>query len=383
MKRIAKLLLVGSLLVGSGLWADEEYFDSDDMVIEVPLAEVTEEDKYTPAELEKLCNSRKAKSCLELAELYADGDKGLKKDMGKTIEFATKACDSGDFKTCSELGEEYIKGEDFTKDIPKGLVFLAKACDGGYHEGCQDLGVIYAEGKVATRDTQKAVTLFAKGCDGGNAEGCTHLAVAYLSGEGVAKDEKKALAFTEKACDYGDLETCKESGDIYLEGKGVVKDEKKAVAFYKKACDKGDTYACNSYYTREGDIVINGVTGLMWQDDIAAKTVTKEWLTKSNWKAKKFMETSGDTATTYCSNLKLGGYDDWRLPISRELETIVEKELTSKINSAFVNIAPNLYWTDTSNITNRSEAKSIDFADGETYRTDKFETRSVRCVRGS
>ena len=63
-------------------------------------------------------------------------------------------------------------------------------------------------------------------------------------------------------------------------------------------------------YTRDDskEVVIDNITGLMWQDDEEAKTVTKNW----------------EGAKTYCSNLNLGDYDNWRLPTRKELFSIVD-----------------------------------------------------------
>ncbi|MCF6204503.1 MAG: DUF1566 domain-containing protein [Methylococcaceae bacterium] len=63
-------------------------------------------------------------------------------------------------------------------------------------------------------------------------------------------------------------------------------------------------------FTRDDskEVVTDLVTGLMWQDDIDAKTVRKPWsITNSD-------DTSGDTTTTYCANLTLGDFNDWRMP---------------------------------------------------------------------
>ena len=55
-------------------------------------------------------------------------------------------------------------------------------------------------------------------------------------------------------------------------------------------------------FSRWNDIVTDNESTLMWQDDTAAKTVTKTWT----------------EAITYCEDLSLGEYDDWRLPTPME-----------------------------------------------------------------
>lgn len=54
-------------------------------------------------------------------------------------------------------------------------------------------------------------------------------------------------------------------------------------------------------YNRIGDLVVDNVTGLQWQDNI--ESVMKPW-----------EESGGDTAANYCTTLSLDGHTDWRLP---------------------------------------------------------------------
>lgn len=74
------------------------------------------------------------------------------------------------------------------------------------------------------------------------------------------------------------------------------------------------------------NVYIDSDTGLMWQDDINAEIVTKPWLDASNYNvcnndagSGACTNTSGDTAATYCLNMVLNDYADWRLPTNNEL----------------------------------------------------------------
>ena len=55
------------------------------------------------------------------------------------------------------------------------------------------------------------------------------------------------------------------------------------------------------------DVFYDSKTGLMWQDDSAAKYAQKDW----------------NGAMSFCSQLQLGGHDDWRLPSIKELIQIL------------------------------------------------------------
>jgi len=72
-------------------------------------------------------------------------------------------------------------------------------------------------------------------------------------------------------------------------------------------------------YTKDSikKITVDNITGLMWQDN---NTIKKPW---SEGTLFREFDTSGDTATTYCSNLNWGGYDDWRIPSIGELSSYI------------------------------------------------------------
>ncbi len=136
-------------------------------------------------------------------------------------------------------------------------------------------------------------------------------------------------------------------------------------------------------YSRSNEIVTDNVTKLMWQDDEEAKTIKKTWVTQANYDAGNYSNTSGDTATTYCKNLTLGGYDDWQLPTIKELQTIVnDGTYNPSINSTFVNITSSPYWSSATNSSNTSYAWNVNFYNGNTYYNNKGNSIYVRCVGG-
>ena len=143
-------------------------------------------------------------------------------------------------------------------------------------------------------------------------------------------------------------------------------------------------------YTRASDMVSDALTNLMWQDDAAVSTVTKQWLTTENFNicqadtnSPACYDTSGDTATTYCSNLTLGGYTDWRLPTSTELEDIVDY---GKVNPAldttyFNNVVSDFYWSSSTYADLKYDAWHTGFHYGGVNFGVKYLNLYVRCVR--
>lgn len=145
-----------------------------------------------------------------------------------------------------------------------------------------------------------------------------------------------------------------------------------------------------SNYTRASDIVSDEVTGLMWQDDIEANSTKKEFLTGENLAGcidgnqTRCDDTSGDTATTYCSGLSLGGYTDWRVPKVSELLGILEyADIKYSANSVFVNMDLAEYVSSTTLSSDDSLVWMVDFSNSGMHYVPKNNAVNVRCVRDS
>ena len=116
------------------------------------------------------------------------------------------------------------------------------------------------------------------------------------------------------------------------------------------------------------ELVIDKTTGLMWQDNIEAKTV------RENRK----------DAKQYCRRLIFAGYDDWYLPRVKELKSIVdETRFNPAIRKGFKNIISSHYWTSSPNLSDIIIAKNVDFKSGQSYNNTRKGKAYVRCVRGN
>ena len=115
-------------------------------------------------------------------------------------------------------------------------------------------------------------------------------------------------------------------------------------------------------------IVYDRQTGLIWQDDIS---VTKN---KYDW----------EDAFTYAKNLRLGGFDDWRLPTIDELKSIVNKKNTPTIKTGFKHVVSDGFWSSSPNVSDSSGAWYVKFNSGHVGDDgDKSGSGYVRCVRDS
>lgn len=90
---------------------------------------------FADSRLERQCNNGDAGSCLNLGNLYYDGD-GVKQDYKKAREFWNKACEMGEADSCSILGYLYEIGQGVKQDYKKAMEFYGKACDLSSQLGC-------------------------------------------------------------------------------------------------------------------------------------------------------------------------------------------------------------------------------------------------------
>ena len=117
---------------------------------------------------------------------------------------------------------------------------------------------------------------------------------------------------------------------------------------------------------RNDEIVIDEKTGLMWQDNVEVKEFEMNW----------------NEAHAYAEKLRLGGFEDWRVPSKDELATIIEKNWRKdRIYSVFDNVVSNYYWSSTTYADSSIYAWRIHFDNGYQYHNLKSLRYYVRCVR--
>ena len=91
---------------------------------------------------------------------------------------------------------------------------------------------------------------------------------------------------------------------------------------------------------------------------------------------------NGTIADTTLSE-QLGGYRDWRLPTSAELQTIVDCSFGSPcIDPTFGPTASPYYWSSTSDASGPNGAWCVNFFSGLVNSLNKSLDRRVRAVRG-
>lgn len=111
--------------------------------------------------------------------------------------------------------------------------------------------------------------------------------------------------------------------------------------------------------------VTDTITGLTWQQ---AESYTMNW----------------EEALAYCEVLGLAGYDDWRLPNTNELQSIVDyKTKDPAIDTSFFPDAISFeYWSSTTRADRANLAWTVSFGRGIVYTSKKNDEFYVRAVRG-
>ncbi|MBF0239740.1 MAG: DUF1566 domain-containing protein [SAR324 cluster bacterium] len=126
------------------------------------------------------------------------------------------------------------------------------------------------------------------------------------------------------------------------------------------------------HYIDNGDGTVTSLdTELMWQQEDDGKK--REW--------EKLIDYA-----THLNYLKFAGYEDWRVPTIKELQTLIVKGKESPFidTTYFPSVkTDSFYWSSSSNADNTSDAWGVDFNDGNVlYYFLKTGSYYVRCVRG-
>jgi len=126
-------------------------------------------------------------------------------------------------------------------------------------------------------------------------------------------------------------------------------------------------------YTDNGDgTITDNRTGLMWKKCSSGNLICGTSALGNPW----------EEAIFYCETLNFAGYDDWRLPNIRELESIINYNTLPSINNVYFPNTWGPYWTSTTDVSDNTYAFSISFDDGTINTRNKNDILLMRCVRG-
>lgn len=135
---------------------------------------------------------------------------------------------------------------------------------------------------------------------------------------------------------------------------------------YDSAHNVWDTYESQDRFTADTHTVTDSLTWLMWQRD---------WST--SWSM------YWDSAKSYCANLSLWWYNDWRLPEIKELQSIIDYSTSSPWidTSKFHSTLDKKYRSSTTFAYDTDNVWVMYFIIGSTLYDSKNNWYYVRCVR--
>ena len=114
------------------------------------------------------------------------------------------------------------------------------------------------------------------------------------------------------------------------------------------------------------ETVFDNNTKLEWLKNISSKSYT--------WAG----------AVSYCSNLTYAGYDDWRLPTAKELQTILDYgRYNPAVDTNYFNVSSSYIWTSQEYKGDSQNALYVNSYEGNTNISAKNTTFLALCVRGS
>ena len=133
-----------------------------------------------------------------------------------------------------------------------------------------------------------------------------------------------------------------------------------------------------SDFYKENSMVTDIQTAFQWQDQEYSQDEIDGYVNGNSInKVENF-----ENAITYCDNLVLDGYSDWRLANFNELYTLVERNISNPaLNSTFQYTPNGKYWSSTTVESNNDKGWIIDIEYGNSEWLDKTTTAYVRCIR--
>jgi hypothetical protein len=134
-----------------------------------------------------------------------------------------------------------------------------------------------------------------------------------------------------------------------------------------------DSKPQRSYTDLGNGIIQDNFTGLMWQKATAPGIRSGDFPDRYTWKE----------AHTYCADLSLGGYTDWRLPDVNELQSLMDySRYNPAINTTyFPKTLASRYWSSTMFSIDTNGAWYVSFYYGYAQNCIKESHYYVRAVR--
>lgn len=131
-------------------------------------------------------------------------------------------------------------------------------------------------------------------------------------------------------------------------------------------------------------LVVAILFGTLYAEFIKSENIVTDTSTKLMWQDNVEVTYQEDIALgkVYCSELILNGYIDWRLPLIKELQGIMDQSGEKNfLNKKFIFLKEGHYWSDTPNVIDQNRYWYVDFQNGNVDSEAKETLNAIRCVR--
>jgi len=176
------------------------------------------------------------KAAVALSVAYFAGE-GVPKNIGISLEWATRAAIMGDSTGCYCLGAWMLRRGHSLEEEHMAKTLMEAAASNGLKEAQYHLAELLSNGEFIEKDPVKAAIWAKKSAEQGFAKGQYSYALFLQNGQGVAKDEQESIKWMMKAADQGIPEALSVMGTRYLEGRGVAKDSVLGVDYIRRGMD--------------------------------------------------------------------------------------------------------------------------------------------------
>ncbi|MGE3625262.1 MAG: caspase family protein [Hyphomicrobiales bacterium] len=213
------------------------------------------------ATLEKAAQGGHMAAMRMLADFHASPKAGLRRDLGKAVEWRLKAAEAGDTAVTSDLIKHYWKGTGVEKDRDKaaewfgrGRALLRQRAEAGDGDAMYDLGSLLAYAPGRLRNETEAVTWYQRAAEKGSVSAMSSLISHYTYPPyGFSEDSTKAdywkrqrFAIYMEQARKGDASAMDSVGSAYMDGYGTAKNEIEGHHWRLKAAEAGYFYALSS-----------------------------------------------------------------------------------------------------------------------------------------
>jgi TPR repeat protein len=202
--------------------------------------------------LEEASRAGLANATALLADVYALGKAGIKKDIPKAVELTQRAAQQGSASALTVLYGVYSRGapELPPKDLKRAEAYLRQAAARGFAPaqlrlGCELFPVPDFPANLGLAvEKARGLALMEQAAKQNHAPALVVLSKIHVDPKYALLDHVKARAHLEKAVALDFAAALTQQGLWYLEGRAYRKDELKALECFKKSAAKKDALGC-------------------------------------------------------------------------------------------------------------------------------------------